>query len=54
MGRLVAELDYTDVVDAVRSRLHDFLDAIQDKLNGVGNEFAHTFLAQRRHGESLR
>ena len=54
LGQLVAELDYTDIVDAIRSGLHDFLDAIQDKLNGVGNEITHTFFAQRWRGESLR
>jgi uncharacterized alpha-E superfamily protein len=54
LGRLVAELDYTDIVDVVRSGLHDFLDAIQDKLNGVGKEITHTFFAQRWRGESLR
>ena len=53
LGRLVAELDYTDIVDVVRSGLHDFLDALQDKLNGVGDEITHTFFAQRWQGESL-
>ena len=53
-GRLAAELDYTDIVDVLRSGLHDFLDAVQDKLNGVGDEITHTFFAQRRQGESLR
>jgi len=54
LGRLVAELDYTDIVDVIRSGLHDFLDATQDKLNGVGDEITHTFFAQRWRGESLR
>lgn len=54
LGRLVAELDYTDIVDVVRAGLHDFLDAIQDKLNGVGEEITRTFFAQRWQGESLR
>ncbi|MYN67120.1 MAG: alpha-E domain-containing protein [Acidobacteria bacterium] len=54
LGRLVAALDYTDIVDVVRSGLHDFLDAIQGKLNGVGKEITHTFFAQRWRGESLR
>ena len=53
LGRLVAELDYTDIVDVIRSGLHDFLDALQDKLNGVGDEITHTFFAQRWQGESL-
>lgn len=50
----MAELDYTDIVDVVRSGLHGFLDAIQDKLNGVGDQITHTFFAQRWQGESLR
>ena len=53
-GQLVSELDYTDIVDVLRSGLHDFLDAVQDRLNGVGNEITHTFFAQRWQGESLR
>ena len=52
LGRLVAELDYTDIADVIRAGLHDFLDAIQDKLNGVGSEITHTFFAPRRRGES--
>ncbi len=48
------ELDYTDIVDVIRSGLHDFLDATQDELNGAGDEIPHTFFAQRRQGESLR
>ena len=54
LGRLVSELDYTGIVDVVGSGLHDFLDAFQDKLNGVGDEITHTFFAQRWQGESLR
>ena len=54
MGQLAAELDYTDIVDVIRSGLDDFLDAIQDKRNGGGNEIAPTFFAQRWRGESLR
>ncbi len=46
LDRLVAELDYTDLVDVVRLGLHDFLDAIQDKLNGLGDEVTHTFFAR--------
>lgn len=49
----MAELDYTDIIDVIRSGLHDFLDAIQDKLNGVGDEITHTFFAQRWQGEPL-
>ena len=54
LGQLVEELDYTDIVDVFCSGLHDFLDAIRDKRNGVGDRITHTFFAQRRQGESLR
>ena len=53
LGRLVAELDYTDIVDVVRAGMHDFLDAIQDKLNGVGEEITRTFFAQAGPGAAL-
>ena len=46
----MAELDYTDIVGAISSGLHDFPDAIQGKLNGVGDRITHTFFAQRRQG----
>ena len=52
LGRLVAELDYTDIADVIQAGLHDFLDAIQDKLNGVGNEITRTFFAPRQRQES--
>ena len=50
LGRLVAELDYTDIADVVRAGLLDFLDAIQDKLNGVGEEITRTFFAPHHVG----
>jgi uncharacterized alpha-E superfamily protein len=51
---MTSDLDYTDMVGVFRSGLHDFLDAAQDRLNGIGNEITHTFFAQRWQGESLR
>ena len=51
LGRLVAEIDYTDAAQAVRGGLHDFLDAIQNKLIHVGNEISHTFFARHAPAE---
>ncbi len=45
LGRLVADLDYTDIADVVSTGLHDFVDALQEKLNHVGNEITSTFFA---------
>ena len=51
LGRLVAEIDYTDSAQVVRGGLHDFLDAIQNKLNGVGNAITRTFFAPHAGAE---
>ena len=45
LGRLVAELDYTDVADVIRAGLHGFLDSLQDRLNDIGDEITGTFFA---------
>ena len=52
LGRLVAEIDYTDDADVIRAGLHDFLDAIQHKLKSVGNEINRTFFAPRARAET--
>ena len=46
LGRLVAELDYTDVDEVMADGLHEFLDRLQEKLNVVGDEITGTFFAQ--------
>lgn len=43
LGRLVAELDYTDVDEVIADGLHEFLDGLQAKLNVVGDEITKTF-----------
>ena len=52
LGRLVAEIDYTDDADIIRAGLHDFLDAIQHKLISVGSEINRTFFAPRGRAET--
>lgn len=47
LGRLVSELDYTDVDAAVAGGLHQFLDALQMRLNLVGDQISHTFFDLR-------
>lgn len=43
LGRLVAELDHTDADEVIASGLHEFLDALQVRLNVVGNQITRTF-----------
>jgi uncharacterized alpha-E superfamily protein len=43
LGRLVAELDYTDVDQVIVGGLHEFLDDFQARLNVVGDEITRTF-----------
>ena len=45
LGRLVADLDYTDIAEVIRAGLHEFLDSLQERLNGVGREITRTFFA---------
>ncbi len=45
LGRLVAELDYTDANDIIVSGFHQFIDELQARLNLVGNEITRTFFA---------
>jgi len=43
MGKLRAELDYTDVKDIFEIGLHEYLDQFQTKLNNLGFTIAETF-----------
>jgi len=43
LGRLVAELDYTDVGEVIGRGLHEFIDELQDRLNQVGDAITSTF-----------
>ncbi len=51
LGRLVADLGYTETSDVIRVGLHAFLDSIQGRLNGVGSEITSTFFAPPRRAE---
>ncbi len=50
LGRLRAELDYTQVSDIISQGLHEYLDQFQNKLNLVGEGIAETFFAPRAEG----
>lgn len=47
MGRLHAELAYTQVDEILQQGLHGFLDGLQSKLNAVGEAIDETFFALR-------
>jgi uncharacterized alpha-E superfamily protein len=47
LGRLRAELDYSRVEEILETGLHEFLDGLQTKLNGLGDAVFETFFALR-------
>jgi uncharacterized alpha-E superfamily protein len=47
LGRLRAELDYTQVSEIIDQGLHEFIDAFQIQLNKVGDAIHETFFALR-------
>ena len=50
LGRLRAELDYTQVSDIISQGLHEYLDQFQTKLNLVGEGISETFFAPQPVG----
>lgn len=45
LGRLRSELDYLTIEEIIQTGLHEFLDHLQQQMNGVGNEIFETFFA---------
>jgi len=45
LGRLRAELDYSDIDEVFETGLHEYLDSLQAKLNAVDDAIFHTFFA---------
>ncbi|TKB08622.1 alpha-E domain-containing protein [Desulforhopalus sp. IMCC35007] len=43
LGRLMADLEYTDIHEVIDSGLHEFLDSLQTKLNLLGGDIGTTF-----------
>jgi uncharacterized alpha-E superfamily protein len=45
LGRLRAELDYSNIKEVIDSGMHGYLDSFQAKLNSVGGAVFETFFA---------
>lgn len=45
LGRLRSELDYITIEEIIQTGLHEFLDHLQQQMNGVGEEIFETFFA---------
>jgi uncharacterized alpha-E superfamily protein len=45
LGRLVSDLDYTDIAEVVSGGLHEFVDDLQAKINTVGDDVRQTYFA---------
>ena len=45
LGRLRSELDYLTIEEIIQSGLHEFLDHLQQQMNGVGDKIFETFFA---------
>ena len=43
LGRLCADIDYSDIEDVIDIGMHEYLDALQTKINNVGNDIHDTF-----------
>lgn len=43
LGRLCADLDYSDIDDVISVGMHDYLDGLQTKINQVGADIRETF-----------
>jgi len=52
LGRLRAELDYSDIDEVYREGFHEYLDSIQVKLNALDDAIYDTFFALRPSGLS--
>jgi uncharacterized alpha-E superfamily protein len=47
LGRLLAELNYTQIDEIIGGGLHEFLDGLQTRLNGIDDAIFETFFALR-------
>ncbi len=50
LGRLTAELDYTVIDEVMAKGLHEYVDRLQAKLNGVGNALQACFFSPGDQG----
>jgi uncharacterized alpha-E superfamily protein len=47
LGRLKADLDYTDIDEVIAQGMHEYLDRFQSRLNAVGDAIGQTFFNLR-------
>ncbi|MGD2063839.1 MAG: alpha-E domain-containing protein [Nitrospirota bacterium] len=47
LGRLLAELNYTQIDEIIAAGLHEFLDGLQTRLNWIDDAIFETFFARR-------
>lgn len=52
IGRLVADLEYTDIDEVIQAGLHEFLDDLQTRINQVGGAIGKTFFNIKPQVES--
>jgi len=45
LGKLRAELDYTDIAEVIEQGMHEFIDDLQRRMNSVGEAVQETFFA---------
>lgn len=43
LGRIQADLEYTDIEEVIETGLHEYLDSLQVRINGVGEAIGITF-----------
>ena len=52
MGMLRAELDFTSVDYIIRSGLHEYLDGLQGKMNGIDSSLRQDFVTRTRQSQT--
>ena len=45
LGRLSSQLDYLTIEEIIQIGLHEFLDHLQQQMNGVGDKIFESFFA---------
>jgi len=53
LGRLTADLNYSDITDVMKVGMHEYLDSFQVRLNEVGQEISSTFFRVLPSEESI-
>lgn len=53
LGRLKADIEYTDIDEVIESGLHEFLDDLQTQFNHIGGTIAETFFNIEQKQETI-